>query len=350
MWNRRISVDSIAQQLFSAGGPSRTGRTRMSTAALKDLNKLSTFVRVAERRSFTKAAEDLRTTPSVVSSRIKELEESLGFRLMNRSTHGIVLTDAGEGLFQSCLEMLAKLDACIVEARNIHAGPVGTLRVQATSDYARWVLAPLMADFAREYPGLRVYLAVIEEGQTTPEEGVDVIVASRKPAAPGLQGEPLGTVEHVICASPEYFAHHGRPQDPRDLREHHCLLNVFAGAAEWPFEAAGRRFSVTVKGTLSSNSYAALVEMARRGCGIVRVPRHAVRSELRAGSLEAVLGGAASPPEQFEVYFPKGPNVPMKITAFVSFLGRALGSKQAPDAAARPVTESGRKPPRRAAG
>ena len=83
------------------------------TAVLRDLNKLNTFVRVAQRRSFTKAAAELRTTPSVVSKRMKELEDSLGFSLLNRSTHGLVLTDAGEGLFQQCLEMLAKLDTYV---------------------------------------------------------------------------------------------------------------------------------------------------------------------------------------------------------------------------------------------
>ena len=68
------------------------------TAALRDLNKLNTFVRVAQRRSFTQAAAELRTRPSVVSKRMKELEDALGFRLINRSTHGLTLTEAGEGL------------------------------------------------------------------------------------------------------------------------------------------------------------------------------------------------------------------------------------------------------------
>ena len=85
------------------------------TAALRDLNKLNTFVRVAQRRSFTHAAAELRTRPSVVSKRMKELEQTLGFRLINRSTHGLVLTDAGEGLFQHCLQMLAKLDDYVAE-------------------------------------------------------------------------------------------------------------------------------------------------------------------------------------------------------------------------------------------
>src|SRR3981189_3457982 len=115
------------------------------TAALRDLNKLNAFVRVAERRSFTKAAADLRTTPSVVSKHMKELEDALGFSLLNRSTHGLVLTDAGEGLFQNCLQMLAKLDYYGVETRNGQKGPDGTLRVQRRSDYARHILAPLIS-------------------------------------------------------------------------------------------------------------------------------------------------------------------------------------------------------------
>src|ERR1041384_1211064 len=95
------------------------------TAALRDLNKLNTFVRVAQRRSFTNAAAELRTRPSVVSKRMKELEDDLGFRLINRSTHGLALTDAGEGLFQHCLQMLGGLDDYVIERRNLETGQIG---------------------------------------------------------------------------------------------------------------------------------------------------------------------------------------------------------------------------------
>src|SRR5258705_5259721 len=121
---------------------------RMSlTAALRDLNKINTFVRVAERRSFTRAAADLRTSPSVVSKHVKELEESLGFTLLNRSTHGVILTEAGEGLLQNCLQMLDMIDAYVIETRNLQTGPYGTLRVQAIGDYASGVIAPLVTEF-----------------------------------------------------------------------------------------------------------------------------------------------------------------------------------------------------------
>ena len=144
------------------------------TAVLRDLNKLNTFVRVAQRRSFTKAAAELRTTPSVVSKRMKELEESLGFSVLNRSTHGLALTEAGRGLFRQCLEILAKLDNYVTERRNIETGPFGTLRVQATSDYSRFILAPLTRRFVEQHPGVRVHLSVVPDNFISAESGFDI--------------------------------------------------------------------------------------------------------------------------------------------------------------------------------
>ena len=155
------------------------------TAALRDWNKLNTFIRVAERRSFTKAAADLRTTPSVVSKRMKELEEVLGFSLLSRSTHGVVLTEAGDGLYRNCLEALTRIDDFVVETRNMESGPFGTLRVQTTSDLARFVVSPLVMAFAKRCPGLRVHLFVVEEGCAATEEGFDVVIADKRPSQPG---------------------------------------------------------------------------------------------------------------------------------------------------------------------
>jgi DNA-binding transcriptional LysR family regulator len=212
------------------------------TAVLRDLNKLNTFVRVAQRRSFTKAAAELRTTPSVVSKRMKELEESLGFSLLNRSTHGLVLTEAGEGLFQQCLEMLARLDDYVTERRNIETGPFGTLRVQATSDYARSILAPLTTRFVQRRPGVRVHLSVVPENLISAEDGFDVIVSSQKPSLPGVVARDLGAIRHVICGSPDYFRKFGRPQAPQDLQAHNCLADLYSGRKSWPFR--GQRVAV----------------------------------------------------------------------------------------------------------
>jgi len=294
------------------------------TAALRDLNKLNTFVRVAERLSFTKAAADLRTTPSVVSKRMKELEEALGFSLLTRSTHGIVLTDVGEELFQNCLQMLATLDDYVVKTRNLQTGPYGTLRVQATSDYARCVLAPLILEFVGRYPSLRIHLFAAPDNVNSVDDGFDVIIASTKPSVPGLVDRDLGGIAHVVCASPVYFQRCGRPKTPHDLRDHNCLVNLSTAPKDWPFQVASRPLLVPVKGTLSSNSADVLVPIALQGQGIVRVPHYAVKGELANKSLEAIFEAATSSPERVCAYYSKAKHLPAKTIDFVDFLQDAI--------------------------
>jgi LysR family transcriptional regulator for bpeEF and oprC len=295
------------------------------TAALRDLNKLNTFVRVAQRRSFTLAAAELRTRPSVVSKRMKELEDALGFRLLNRSTHGLALTDAGEGLFAHCLQIMAELDDYVVERRNLESGPFGTLRVQVTNDYARWVLAPLSAKFVDQHPRIRLQLAVVPDNFASAEDGVDVIVSSRKPAVPGVVGHDLGAIRHVVCASPQYFGKFGRPKTPQDLREHNCLIDPFAAAKAWPFRNASRPLLVEAKGSLSSNSHAVLVELALQHCGITRVPLHAVKGEIAARRLEVIFKASSLSPERMWAYVAKSKRLPAKTANFIDFLKAKVG-------------------------
>jgi DNA-binding transcriptional LysR family regulator len=284
-------------------------------------------VRVAERRSFTRAAADLHTTPSVVSKHMKELEDALGFSLLTRSTHGIVLTDAGEELFQSCLGMLATLDDYVVKTRNLQTGPYGTLRVQAPGDYARCILAPLIREFAGRYPSLRIQLGSAPDSMSAVDDGFDVIIASAKPSVPGLVDCDLGLIEHVVCASPSYLERAGRPKKPEELREHNCLVNLAGASKDWPFQSASKSLLVPVKGTLSSNSADVLIQMALQGHGIVRVPRYALRAELASKSLEAMLEQATSSPERVCAYYSKAKHLPAKTIDFVNFLQSAIAER-----------------------
>jgi DNA-binding transcriptional LysR family regulator len=294
------------------------------TAALRDLNKLNTFVRVAQRRSFTNAAAELRTRPSVVSKRIKELEDDLGFRLINRSTHGLALTEAGEGLFAHCLQMLGELDDYVIERRNLEAGPYGMLRVQVTSDFARTILAPLAIRFVAAHPRIRLQLAVVPDNFTAAEDGVDVIVSSRKPAVPGVVGHDLGPVRQVICASPRYLQKVGRPKTPQDLRAHNCLVDPLAPTKAWPFRTVARPLLVEVKGSLASNSAAVRVALAAEHCGITRVPFHAAAGDIAARRLEVIFKATTLSPERMGAYVAKSKRLPAKTATFIDFLKSTL--------------------------
>jgi DNA-binding transcriptional LysR family regulator len=294
--------------------------------ALRDLNKIYAFVRIAERKSFTKAARDLRTTPSVLSKHLSELEQALGFSLLRRSTRGAVLTEAGEGLLKHCLQLLADLDDFVIETRNVQTGPYGSLRIQATDGYARWVLAPLVADFVRRHPHLRIQLSTETVTLDSVEDGYDIIIASRKPAIPGLIERDIGPVDHVICASPRYFERIERPSLPRELRDHNCLVNSFFAPREWKFQIGSQLVSIEVKGTVSSNSSAVLTELALSGVGVVRVPRYAVEAELESGSLEQIFQGIAVSHERLCAYFSKTKHLPAKVADFIQFLQGAVST------------------------
>jgi len=299
------------------------------TAALRDLNKLNTFVRVAQHRSFTKAAAELRTRPSVVSKRIKELETSLGFTLINRSTHGLALTEAGEGLYQHCLQTLVKLDDYVTERRNLETGPFGTLHVQAVGEHACALLAPLTIKFVTQHPGVRVHLSAVPDNSTSTEDGFDVIVSSQKPSLPGIVGRDLGPIRHVICASPAYFRKFGRPKSPQELRDHNCLVDLYSGPKRWPFQTASRPLLIEVKGSMSSTSNTALVQMAVHGCGIIRVPFHSVRGDIAGKWLEVIFKKSTLSPERMCVYFAKTKRLPAKTFDFVKFVETSIGSQSA---------------------
>ena len=298
-----------------------------SLPTLRDLNKLNTFVRVAERRSFTKAARDLRTTPSVVSKHMSELEDTLGFSLLNRSPHGVALTDAGRHLLDNCLQLLENLDDFVVETRNVQAGPYGSLRIHATTGIARWILAPLMPEFIRRYPQLRVDLITELPSQDPIEDGCDVIVASTKPAAPGLVERDIGPIQHVVCASPEYFRRHGTPTEPHELREHNCLADSSFTPRKWLFKKAGRETVVEVKGSFSSNSPAILTQVGLEGIGIIKVPRYTVRAELASGKLKSIFEGIIYSRERLRVYYSKTKFLPAKTMAFLDLLQTAVAPK-----------------------
>ncbi len=298
-----------------------------SMPTLRDLNKLNTFVRVAERRSFTQAARDLRTTPSVISKHMSELEDALGFSLLNRSPHGVTLTEAGKHLFENCLQLLENLDEFVIETRNDQTGPYGSLRIHATTSYARWILAPLMPGFIRRYPQLRVDLITESPSRDPIEDGCDVIVANSKPAAPGLVERDIGPIRHVVCASPSYFRRHGKPGEPQDLRGHNCLADSSFSPRKWLFKKGSREIMVEVKGSFSSNSSAILTQAALDGVGIIKVPRYSVRTELAKGKLKPIFEDITHSQERMRAYYSKTKYLPAKTLAFIDLLQAAMKSQ-----------------------
>jgi DNA-binding transcriptional LysR family regulator len=294
---------------------------------MEDLNKLNTFVRVAEHRSFTRAARDLHMTPSAVSKHIHELETKLGLSLLNRSTRGVALTEVGQQFFRQCVDILGHLDEAVTNAQNLQGQPQGTLRIHVVAGYAQWVLAPLLPTFMRQYPGLDVEVNTETPALSLVEAGVDLVISGKTEPDPGLVHRDIGLVEYVVCASPGYFKAHGVPKHPRELADHNCLVHTLFAPKEWPFKGSPRDVVIRVKGTFRSNSSEVLAQAAIAGVGITRLPRYTVAADLKAGRLQSVFDGQTRSRQTMRVYYPDTKYLPAKTVAFIAFLESAIAGR-----------------------
>jgi DNA-binding transcriptional LysR family regulator len=291
---------------------------------MEDLNKLNTFVRVAEHRSFTRAARDLHMTPSAISKHIHDLEAKLGISLLNRSTRGVALTEVGDLFLAHCVEILGHIDEAVVDVQNLQRKPQGTLRIHVVSGYAQWILAPLLPVFMARYPELQLEVSTETPALSLVEAGVDVVVSGKSAPDPGLVHRELDLIEYVICASPAYFQAHGTPKQPKDLASHNCLVHTLFAPKEWPFKGSPRDTSVRVKGTFRSNSSEVLAQAAIGGIGIIRLPRYTVAAELASGRLQAIFDGMTRSPQHMRIYYPATRYLPAKTSAFIDFLESTL--------------------------
>jgi DNA-binding transcriptional LysR family regulator len=290
---------------------------------MDNLADVAVFVRVVERGSFTRAADELELSRAVVSKYLTRLEERLGVRLLNRTTRRLSLTEAGAELFaasRGALERIAEAEGAITR---LQREPRGTLKINAPMSFGILELAPALPEFLRKHPDIQVDLRMDDRQVDLVEEGFDVGVRiTQRLAASSLVARRLATCRQWVCASPSYLAEHGEPESPEDLSAHNCILYQYALAANvWRFRApGGRDIAVAVTGNLRANNGIAEREAAVRGVGILLTPSFYVGEELRSGKLVRLLREYSLPELGIHVVYPKREFVAPKTRAFVDFL------------------------------
>lgn len=299
---------------------------------MDNLTDVAVFVRVVERGSFTRAADELELSRAVVSKYLTRLEERLGVRLLNRTTRRLSLTEAGAELFaasRGALERIAEAEGAITR---LQREPRGTLKINAPMSFGILELAPALPEFLRRHPDIQVDLRMDDRQVDLVEEGFDVGVRITQRMAPSsLVARRLTTCRQWVCAAPSYLAEHGVPETPEDLSAHNCILYQYASAANvWRFRArGGREIAVAVTGNLRANNGIAEREAALRGVGILLTPSFYVGEDLRSGKLVRLLSEYSLPELGIHVVYPKRSHVPPKVRVFVEFLARHFGGRPA---------------------
>ena len=291
-----------------------------------DLNAVRLLVRVAETRSFTRAAGDLGLTQSGLSRAISRLESELGVRLLQRNTRSVSLTPDGQLLYERSAPLLAELAEAEQLLLDRRSNPSGLLKISTPSLFGRKVVMPVIGELTLRFPELRIEAVMTDRLIDIVDEGFDALLRTGEIQDQRLIARPLAPLRWITVAAPSYLARFGTPQRVDDLKEHHCLTvrNLRSGRmVEWQFMLEGKVQDVSVEGRLIFDSGDALVDAAVGGFGIAQVMDFAVRDDLDAGRLVPVLEDVAGRSRAISLVYPPSRQYSPKLMAFADALSQA---------------------------
>lgn len=290
------------------------------------LENIRVFVRVVELGGLSAAGRNLRLSPAVISHRLQQLEEQLGVRLLNRTTRQVQVTEQGAVYYQGCLEVMAALERAETAVSEVGGTPRGTLKVTAPLGFTRRLLAPLIAEFATQYPHVAVRLRLSDHLLDLLREGVDVAVRLAVMRDSSLVMHKIADCPRLLCAAPAYLERRGRPERPEDLLQHECLLLRFPGSQQfsWTVQGPDGPMKLAVSGTLDADDADVLTGWALDGRGIVLKPAFEIADYLRDGRLVPVLADFPPEPATLAVLYPHRELLPAKVRAFADFVAPRL--------------------------
>jgi DNA-binding transcriptional LysR family regulator len=275
----------------------------------EDASDLLAFLAVARERSFTRAAAKLGISQPTLSQTIRDLEERLGVRLLNRTTRSVAPTEAGERLFRTLAPGFEEMDRELSELSALRQKPAGTIRLTATEYAADAIVLPALTRVLPDHPDIKVEI-VIDYGLTNiVAEQYDAGIRPGELVARDMIAVRVGPdLRMAVVGAPSYFADRKKPRTPQDLTEHNCInlrLPTHGGSLyAWEFEKNGREVNVRVEGQLVFNGAGALLGAALKGFGLAYLTEAHVQPYLSSGQLVRVLSDWCAPFSGYHLYYP----------------------------------------------
>lgn len=287
---------------------------------------------LAQQGSYTAAAARLGVSKAAMSQRIAELERAAKVTLVQRTTRSVRLTEAGQRLVDETRAAFEQIEQSFAQVRDLAEQPGGLLRVTAPVALARQQLVPLLADFLKNYPDVRIELDLSDRLSALATEGFDLAIRHTARPPDTHVAWALCATESVLVATRTYLRRQGEPKTPADLQSHNCLHYPRSqDTPAWTFEPrrpqGGERVTVPVSGNLAANNSEALREAALTGAGIALMPDFSAQAALRQGKLVQVLPGwkpVGAFAETVYAIRPYTPHVPRAVTALVAHLREGL--------------------------
>lgn len=287
------------------------------------IHAMQLFIRVAELESFSRAADTLGLPKGSVSRQIQALENLLGTQLLHRTTRRVSLTQDGMVYYERAKDLLANLDELDGLFQSDPKSISGRLRVDMPVGVARNLVIPKLPSFLQQYPGIELELSSSDRLVDVIREGFDCVVRVGTLKDSGLIARTLGKLSIINCASPDYLARFGYPENLDDLASHaviHYAVNLGTRPQGFEFFNGDATLWVKTGGILTVNSTETYHAACLAGLGIIQVPRVGVREALRAKKMVEILPQYRAEPMPVSLIYPHRRNLSRRVHLFMEWL------------------------------
>lgn len=298
---------------------------------LDRITSMRVFMRATSAGSLSAAARHLGMSPAMATKHVDALEAHLGVKLFHRSTRRLTLTEAGNRYLEACQRILADIEETEAGIASQRVEATGLLRLNVPLVFGIRYIAPLLFEFSRRHPAVKVELGLSDSQVDLIDGGWDMAVRIGRLADSSLQARKLGDVPLVLCAAPAYLDARGVPRRVADLAQHNCLtysLSTTTSAHEWVFGRNGD-IRVKVEGDLLANNGEALLAAAVRGQGLIYSPQFIAVDAVRRGELMVLeLDHPAMIIDGIYILYPPDRRPPAKVRVMIDYLVETFAGAQ----------------------
>lgn len=269
------------------------------------IRAIKTFQVVIEQGSFSKAADQLGVVVSAVSRQVSDLETHFGCQLLYRTTRAMNLTAEGEYYLEQFNEVVDRLESLEHRADFNQQVIAGHLRMSALRDAEQLGITRLVSEFVQQHPGVKLTLMLVNRYVNLVEEGIDLAIRVHELPDSRLVARRFTELNVLYVASPEYLAKHGTPKHPKELSEHHCVIDSsIRTPGRWRYFEEGVERHVNVAGPMEVNYGNITADYSAAGHGIAFLPDFLVQRYLDSGVLVTILKSFQMPPAPVSLAYP----------------------------------------------
>jgi len=294
---------------------------------MNTLEAMQVFVRVAEQASFTRAAENLGLLKGTVSVAVQQLENSLGTRLLHRTTRKVQMTLDGQVYYERCKELLSELENLQTMFQQSGQALRGRLRVDMPSGLARLLVIPRLPEFLKAHPQIEFELSSTDRFVDPVQEGFDCVLRAGAPRDPQLIARPLGLLTFINCASADYLRRRGTPQTLADLAKHdliHYVTTFGTRSTGFEYPEDDKYRYLPMSGPVVVNNSDAYNAACLAGLGLIQVPELGVHEHLVTGELVEVLPRYRPEPISLSLLYAHRRNLPKRVRVFMEWIAEIV--------------------------